>query len=386
MNALYSTALAFTIVVSSACFLALLTGAFLLRWSPRCSVEACTPVSQDGVTVILAARDEATNLGLCVESLLRQPAVEKIVVVDDHSADDTLVVAQTYSIRDKRVVPLRAPQLPAGWVGKSHALQFGAKAVATPYLIFTDADVTFAQGIISAAVHEMKARQLDHLSGHFFVDCQSVAEEICAPALVLSSSLALFSTANSLGAATGAFNMLRTAMYWKCGGHAYIKGCIVDDVALARHLKRHGARSRFVFLGDAVKVRLFQGFRGFISAVERSAIPFLRFRFLTVALCACVAMLLMVSPLICLVGAGVLEVLSPAGTLGTPVAVCLAPLPYLLGLLTMCQCRRYHNGRPVFCFLYPAAAIALPGAVLRAALRRIRRRPVTWRGRTYAAG
>lgn len=386
MNALYFSALAFMIVVSSACFLALLTGAFLLRWAPRLWVRGCPPVPQDGVTVILAARDEAADIGFCLESLLQQTAVAKIIVVDDHSRDDTPSIARAFSVRDERVVPLQAPPLPPGWVGKSHALQFGAESVQTPYLVFTDADVVFAPGIIAAAVHEMKVRQLDHVSGHFFVDCQSIAEEICAPVLVLSSSLALFGTANSLGAATGAFNMLRTAMYWKYGSHAPIKGCVVDDVALARHLVSHGAKSRFVFMGDAIKVRLFNGFRGFMAAVERSAIPFLRFGCLPVALLACAAMLLMGSPLICLLVAAVLQVLSSTALPGPNPAVWLAPTPYLLGLLTICLCRRYHNGRLVFCLLYPVVAVALPAAVLRAALGRMRRRPVTWRGRAYAAG
>jgi glycosyltransferase involved in cell wall biosynthesis len=339
-----------------------------------------------GVTVILAARDEEANLGLCLESLIQQAVVEKVLVVDDHSRDNTLAIAQAFSVRDRRVVPLQAPPLPTGWVGKSHALQFAAEAVKTPYLLFTDADVVLAPGIITAAVHEMRARQLDHLSGHFFVDCQSIAEEVCAPVLVLSSALALFGTAKSLGAATGAFNLLRTTTYWDCGGHMPIKGCLVDDVALGRHLKSHGARTRFVFLGEAVKVRVFIGFRGFMSAVARSSLPFLRFGFWTVSLLACMAMILMASPLICLFGTVALRAMSPNPVSVAGSVVCLAPLPYLLGLLTICLCRRYHNGRPVFCFLYPVAAVALPAAVLRAAVGKVRRRPVMWRGREYFSG
>jgi hypothetical protein len=369
---------------SAACY-AVLLGCVLACWKPRMMMPhpgCCS--EQDQLTVVIAACNEADNLGPCLQSLLKQSNIAQIIVVDDHSTDATGAVAESFGAKDERVVRLSAPELPAGWVGKSHALHFGARQVSTPYLLFTDADVIFGPGIIAEALRKLCAGRLDHLGGHFFVDCRSVAEEICAPVLVLSSGLALFGTANSLGTATGAFNLVRTAMYQDCGGHAPIKGEIVDDVALARHLKACGAKSEFVAMGDNLKVRLFVGFGGFMHGVMRSAVPFLRLGGVTVSLLTMFCMMLALLPVISLVCAIVMVVFVPAA--GPVFIACLlGPLPFCFGFMSVRVGSPLHNGRLRFQLCFPIAAFVLGASVFCAALSQIRRRPVTWRGRGYAA-
>jgi cellulose synthase/poly-beta-1,6-N-acetylglucosamine synthase-like glycosyltransferase len=203
MDAQLINVLELVVVFSAVCY-AVLLGCVLAWWKPRMMVpQSSCCLQQDQLTVVIAARNEADNLGPCLQSLLHQSGIAQIIVVDDHSTDYTAAVVESFRALDARVVPLSAPELPAVWLGKSHALDFGAKQVSTPYLLFTDADVIFGPGIIAEALRKMSAARLYHLGGHFFVDCRSVAEEICAPVLMLSSGLALFGTANSLGAATG---------------------------------------------------------------------------------------------------------------------------------------------------------------------------------------
>lgn len=371
------------VIFSAACYAMLLACVFKW-WRPNLLASKISDSAPpDLLTVVIAARNEAGNIGPCLQSLLGQAAVTQIIVVDDHSTDATASVVDSWRARDQRIVLLPAPDLPADWLGKSHALHFGAHQVSTPYILFTDADVIFGQGIMGAALRKMTVERLDHLGGHFFVDCRSVAEEICAPVMVLSSGLALFGTAKSLGAATGAFNLVRTATYQTGGGHAPIKREIVDDVALARHLKSGGAKTEFVVMDDCLKVRLFVGFRGFVSSVTRSAVPFLAMGSFTVCLLTALGMALAMLPIVLLFLGIVAGWLAPAHLSAGSTAV-LTPLPYLFGLMAIRFGRCLHNGRLLFQLCYPAALFALAASVFYAALAQLCRRPVTWRGRVYA--
>ncbi|MGH8302525.1 MAG: glycosyltransferase, partial [Steroidobacteraceae bacterium] len=76
------------------------------------------------VAVIVPARDEAANIGPCVESLSAQqypPDRLAIIVVDDDSSDETAAIAADLAGLDPRIVLLHAPPLPPGWKGKVHA-------------------------------------------------------------------------------------------------------------------------------------------------------------------------------------------------------------------------------------------------------------------------
>jgi hypothetical protein len=172
-------------------------------------------------------------------------------------------------------------------------------------------------------------------------------------------------------------------MYQACGGHAPIKNEMVDDVALAQHLKNCGAKNEFVAMGDHLKVRLFVGFGGFVKAVMRSAVPFLRLGGITVCLLTLFCMTLALLPVLSLLGAIFLGVCAPAG-IAAFIACLLGPLPFCFGFMAVRAGRPLHNGRLRFQLCFPIAAFALAASVFYAALAQIRRQPVTWRGRVYA--
>src|SRR5689334_13178413 len=74
------------------------------------------------VSVLIPARNEAANIGAVIESVLRNRGVTfEIVVLDDHSSDDTAAIVEEIAQYDSRVRLERSPALPAGWCGKQHA-------------------------------------------------------------------------------------------------------------------------------------------------------------------------------------------------------------------------------------------------------------------------
>jgi hypothetical protein len=362
---------------------------FLLLWiltRPRlpCLPDTQFDIEAPVVTVVIAARNEAGNIRRTLDSLLNQDAVVHVIVVDDHSTDRTREVVAGVAQHDPRVKIVSAPSVPTGWVGKSFALDHGQELADTPLILFTDADVIFSPGVIRNAAAYMEGNQLDHLSGHFFIQCRSVWEKICAPVLALSSRLALFGSAQRSGAATGAFNMVRVAAYRRFKGHYPIRSEIVDDVALARHMKAAGAKNAFLYFGDQLKVRLFVGLSGFIDAVSRSSVSFTKMPPAIVVLLTSIPFLLSLVTVggvfvfgEMLLGLDKQQMISNPGS-------SLLLLPYILGLIIMWMGAPFTDSHWFYRIFYPVAGIVLVIGVCRSAVMQMTGRSVEWRGRRYA--
>ena len=171
---------------------------------------------------------------------------------------------------------IQAPELPEAWTGKTHALHVGVRCAKGEFLLFTDADVVFSGTVVSEMVKRMQEHHLDFLGGMFGIDCHSVAEKITAPMLCAMGRAAMAITARHIGSGTGAFNLVRRSAYIAAGGHEAIRGEIVDDVALARLMRKHTDKIAFVpETARDVRVRLFKGWRGYWNAIAPSSIPFL---------------------------------------------------------------------------------------------------------------
>src|SRR5919109_1994865 len=117
------------------------------------------------LTVIVPARDEAANIGRCVASLVQSSyrALE-IIVVDDHSADDTSRIAVDAGAGDSRVRVVRAPDLPVGWLGKQWACAYGVSLARGRILCFTDADTVHGPDLHARSVRALLDRHADLLS------------------------------------------------------------------------------------------------------------------------------------------------------------------------------------------------------------------------------
>ena len=105
------------------------------------------------VSVIVPARNEAHQIGRCVQSLLGQdyPRFE-VIVVDDCSDDETNAVVSRLAERDKRLRLVHGVPLPADWLGKAHAVQQGYRKAAGQWLLFTDADTVHAPFLLSGVM------------------------------------------------------------------------------------------------------------------------------------------------------------------------------------------------------------------------------------------
>jgi hypothetical protein len=215
------------------------------------------PPSTVDVSVLIPARDEAHQLADCLRTVLIQRAAE-VIVLDDESSDGTSDIAQSAGARVIRGTPP-----PDGWLGKPHACRQLAAAAGGEVLAFVDADVRLEPGAITAAVDLLHRHRLDWVSPYPRQLATTPAERLVQPLLqwswltLLPLRLAERSARPSLAAANGQFLVVRRAAYERAGGHP--TGDVLDDLALARALRRTGAHGGFVDGTDLATCRMYDG-------------------------------------------------------------------------------------------------------------------------------
>src|SRR5580704_7505723 len=94
------------------------------------------PPNWPRVVAIVPARNEAETIGQTIAALLQQdyPGQFSVIVVDDHSEDDTVEIAQQSATQsgESRVQIERSSPLPPGWTGKLWALNEGVNRTGSP--------------------------------------------------------------------------------------------------------------------------------------------------------------------------------------------------------------------------------------------------------------
>ncbi len=239
---------------------------------PRLSMAAA-PIANAAphVTVIVPARDEAGNIGRCLRSLLAQdyPAARvSLLVIDDHSADDTAAIVRAIAARHSQVSLLSCPPLPPRWTGKSHACWIGARTAVpqSEWLCFMDADVWGKPALLSSAIHAASTQHIDLLSLAPRQELRSFAERLMLPCgLILLSFLQdlreVQGRDGSAVTATGQFMLIRRDAYEAVGGHAAVSNVICEDLEFARLLKRSGRSVLLMGGDDVIATRMYTGWR-----------------------------------------------------------------------------------------------------------------------------
>jgi glycosyltransferase involved in cell wall biosynthesis len=216
------------------------------------------------VSVIVPARNEEASLGACLESLVAQSGVRfEIIVVDDHSTDRTHEIALSFSNRGVRLI--EAGTLPALSTGKNNALVCGARAARGQWLLFTDADTIHLPGSLARALQEARQHDAPLLSYSPRQIVESFWEKAVMPVIFAELAAAyrpsqVSDPRSAAAAANGQYILITREAYDLVGGHAAIADQILEDVALARAVKRSGRKIFFRYAADAVCTRMYHNF------------------------------------------------------------------------------------------------------------------------------
>jgi glycosyl transferase family 21 len=196
--------------------------------------------SDEKVAILLPLRNEADRVEPCLVALL--PQIGQIHVLDDGSTDGTPHLVRRVG-GDRIHLHTGAP-LPPGWLGKPHACQQLADlAPDADVLVFVDADVVLEDGAVASAVASMRSAEVTLLSPYPRI---AGAGRLVQPLLQWSWLTFLplrameRSPRPSLAAAGGQWLVIDRPGYQKAGGHAAVRADILEDIALARAVKRSG--------------------------------------------------------------------------------------------------------------------------------------------------
>jgi hopene-associated glycosyltransferase HpnB len=240
------------------------------------------------VVAVVPARNEAAVLPVTLRTLLSQDyhGDFRVVLVDDNSSDGTAGVALKAGAQQPgrlRVVP--GLPVPPGWAGKVWAMEQGRRAAdGAAYLLFTDADIGYAPGVLAALVRAAEDDDRALVSQMALLRAEAFWERLIVPAFVyFFAQLYPFRRVNHPGARTaaaaGGCMLVRGAALDAAGGLERIRGARIDDVALGRLLKRRPAAAR-CWLGLTTEVtsrRPYPRLSGLWDMVARSAYTQLRY-------------------------------------------------------------------------------------------------------------
>ncbi|KRV48212.1 glycosyl transferase family 2 [Wenjunlia vitaminophila] len=337
------------------------------------------------VTVVVPARNEAGVLPVSLPSLLAQayPGRVRVVLVDDNSDDGTAELARSLAGRHGGV-PLEvvAPGEPEpGWTGKLWAVRHGVALARSEFVLLTDADIAHEPDSLAELVSAAVRADLDLVSLMARLRVVTAWERLVVPAFVyFFGQLYPFRWVNRPGSRTaacaGGCVLVRRAALERADAPASIRHAVIDDVALARAVKRSGGRI-WLGLADRVhSVRPYPGLDELWRMVARSAYAQLRYRLSLLAATVLGLVLVYLTPPLATV-AGALS--------GDRVLFGVGAATWLLMSATYLPMLRYYGRTPWYAPLLPFTAGLYLVMTVDSAVRHHRGRGAAWKGRTYSA-
>ncbi|MGW5443834.1 glycosyltransferase [Streptomyces asiaticus] len=390
---------------------------------PRTGPDGSEPSAPDGfgppepaiwpsVAVVVPARDESAVLPASLPSLLAQdyPGPAEIFLIDDGSSDGTGKLARELA-DEHGGLPLTvdSPGEPGpGWTGKLWAVRHGMALATTrlaadrgdadgadrkddgdadhkdcggvDYLLLTDADIAHEPDSLRELVRAAEANGLDLVSQMARLRVVTYWERLIVPAFVyFFAQLYPFRWVNRprgrTAAAAGGCVLLRREAAERAGVPEAIRQAVIDDVALARTVKRSGGRI-WLGLADRVdSVRPYPRLGELWRMVSRSAYTQLRHNLLLLLLTvAGLAVVYLVPPAAVVAGA----------LTGRPAPLALGAAAWALMAGSYIPMLRYYRQTLWLAPLLPLTALLYLLMTVDSAVRHHLGQGAAWKGRTYA--
>lgn len=224
----------------------------------------------DSVAILIPARNEALNIKECLETVLDQKnlATFHVYVLDDSSTDETNRIVREIAQSESRLTLLRGSELMEGWTGKNGACWQLANAAADyDYLVFIDADVRLRADGVVKSINALRKYKWSFISPYPRQIARSWSEWLIQPLLqwswitTLPLRIAERSSRPELTAANGQFLIFEKSAYFTAGGHKAIHEEVLDDIYLARQMKRNGFRGNVIDGSAIASCRMYRSWR-----------------------------------------------------------------------------------------------------------------------------
>lgn len=358
-------------------------------WTRGRPLPQAADAAPGGLSVLIPARNEVGTIERCVRAAdAAHGPITEIIVYDDESTDGTTELLNRLQAEVPRLRVVHGDALPAGWVGKPHALQRLSEEAATDLLLNVDADVTLREdgvlrmlsllgrpdevpGGLDAAVVTAVPHQ--HTG--------SFAERLMMPMLHLSyvawlpMPLIYRTRDPRVLAANGQLLLIRRSALAAIGGWTGVRAALVDDMALCRAAKAGGLRVVFADGDRMADCRMYDGAAALRSGFAKNFYEGIGGHPLGMVLVIALHLLIFVAPYVALPVAVVLGAHGVAAAAGIGVAANVAT--------RLIMAARYGHGL-LSVLLHPIAVMAMMGVLLES-FRWSRRGDIRWRGRSYPA-
>jgi glycosyltransferase involved in cell wall biosynthesis len=266
-------------------------------------------------------------------------------------------------------------ELPAGWLGKTHAMWTAANQATGEWLLFTDADVLFKPDSVRRALAYAEAEGADHV--------------VLFPRMIMKRPgeymmIAFFQTMFTFGhrpwkvadpstddhMGVGAFNLIRRRVYESVGTYAALRMEVLDDMKLGKVVKNAGFAQRNVFGGDLISIRWAHGAMGVVNNLTKNFFAVLSFQWWRTLGSACGLAFLNLMPFV-----------------GVGLAHGWARAPYAIALLAMFAIyvgMSWRSSVPAYYFfLHPVSTVLFVYTLLRSMVLTLWNDGITWRGTKY---
>ena len=337
------------------------------------------PAQWPAVAVLLPARNEARNVEACVRSLLAQDYPNfRVIALDDASSDGTAWLLARMGNNEQLLRVVNGLPLPQGWVGKNWACNQLAREADEEWLLFVDADTIHHPLMLRDAIAAALASRADLVTGLPRQVVRTWVERLAVPMLswvifaLLPLPLVGRTRSPLLSAAVGQFMLFKRTAYEQIGGHAAVRGKVVEDIALGRAVKSVGLRLLFCDLGTRVQCRMYHNWREVWDGFGKNIFPLFNYNLPAFAFAwLWLALVFTLPPLEVLLGMAGLGVQPLALSIS---AMGLGVLLWLLAALRL----RLH---PLVCIFYPLTSLFFVLVGIRSAFSYYAGKPPRWKGR-----
>ncbi|MDA1189569.1 MAG: glycosyltransferase family 2 protein [Chloroflexi bacterium] len=334
------------------------------------------------VSILVPARNEERNVQESVRSLLQQSyAHTEILVLDDHSSDNTAALVQENAKDNVKVRLLSGNELPSGWLGKHWACHQLAQAATGELLLFVDADTTLEIATLQDALNALHEENADLLSLlPTRLPCSWLDASVF---LVIDWAIHAwlpFAIAHSvkfpfMSVSFGQFMLFRRSAYEQIGGYEAIRENVVDDVELGRQIKAAGLKWRLYDGSGKAVTKMYTTPSEVLSGLGKNI-----FRFFGRSV-PIFAFTWLIGMFLALVPVGIL-IASVSGSISLPLVVLSGVVT--TGLLGTWLAANMRFGHSVWkAFLYPLAIVVTLQVALWSMVLTLRGR-TEWKGRAIS--
>jgi glycosyltransferase involved in cell wall biosynthesis len=296
----------FWLAIISFCLTVACTLDVVLGMRRMAALDDVPPLHQENVpkvSVIIPACNEAATLEPALKSIFAMDYADlEVIVVNDRSVDHTGVVLEQMQKQYPSLHIHDISALTEGWLGKNHALQYGAERARGEYLLFTDADIIMENSSISRAMRHMLENKLDHMSMIF----KNIAPGGLLNALVMDAGAGLMLLLKPWKAkdpnskrymGVGAFNLVKSTVYKEIDGHKTIAMHPIDDVMLGKVIKHSGFSQECLLGHNFIQAEWYVDVRNFINGLMKNTFAFCNYNMANVLFGVLIIMIINILPL-----------------------------------------------------------------------------------------